>query len=103
MKLDFRKMNGLVPVIIQEYKTNEILMLGFMNREAWEKTLKTKKVVFWSRIRNELWTKGETSGNFLLVHNIYIDCDEDSILIKAEPKGPTCHTGNKSCFFKEVK
>jgi phosphoribosyl-ATP pyrophosphohydrolase/phosphoribosyl-AMP cyclohydrolase len=103
MKLDFEKMNGLIPAIIQDYKTLEILMLGFMNQEAWEKTLETKKVTFWSRTRSELWTKGESSGNFLLVRNISIDCDNDSVLIKAEPKGPTCHTGNRSCFFNEVK
>ena len=101
-KLDFEKMNGLIPAIIQNYKTNEILMLGFMNKEAWEKTQKTKKVTFWSRTRNELWTKGESSGNFLLVKKIYIDCDDDTLLIKANPKGPTCHTGNKTCFFKEI-
>lgn len=103
MKLDFEKMDGLIPAIIQDYQTNEILMLGFMNEDAWNKTLESGKVTFWSRTRNELWTKGETSGNFLLVHHINIDCDDDSVLIKAEPKGPTCHTGNKSCFFKEVK
>ena len=103
IKLDFEKMNGLVPAIIQDWKTNEILMLGFMNKEAWEKTVSTNKVTFWSRTRNELWTKGETSGNSLFVKKIYIDCDDDTILIKAEPKGPTCHTGNRTCFFKELK
>ncbi len=103
MELDFEKMDGLIPAIIQDYKTNEVLMLGFMNKEAWEKTLKFKKVTFWSRTRNELWTKGETSGNFLFVKSTYIDCDNDTLLIKAEPKGPTCHTGNKTCFFKEIK
>ncbi len=102
-KLDFEKMNGLIPAIIQDWKTNEILMLGFMNKEAWKKTQKTGKVTFWSRTRNELWTKGETSRNFLIVKNIYLDCDNDTILIKAEPKGPTCHTGNKTCFFKEIR
>ena len=96
-------MNGLVPAIVQDDKTNEVLMLGFMNEEAWKKTNEIGKVTFWSRTRNELWTKGETSGNFLLVKKIYIDCDDDTILIKAEPKGPTCHTGNKTCFFKEIK
>ena len=101
-KLDFEKMNGLIPAIIQDYKTNEVLMLGFMNKEAFEKTKKTKKVTFWSRTRNQLWTKGESSGNFLLVKKIYIDCDDDTLLIKANPKGPTCHTGNKTCFFKEI-
>jgi phosphoribosyl-AMP cyclohydrolase len=100
---DFGKMDGLIPTIIQDYKTNEVLMLGFMNKEAWEKTLKIGKVTFWSRSRNELWTKGETSGNFLIVKSIYIDCDNDTLLIKAEPKGLTCHTGNKTCFFKEIK
>ena len=102
MELNFKKMNGLVPAIIQDYKTNEILMLGFMNEEAWQKTLKTKKVTFWSRTRNELWTKGETSGNFLFVKSIYLDCDDDTLLIKAKPKGPTCHTGNKTCFFNQM-
>ena len=102
-KLDFKKMNGLIPAIIQDYKTNEVLMLGFMDKEALEKTKKTGKVTFYSRTRNKLWTKGETSGNFLKVKNIYTDCDNDTILIKAEPKGPTCHTGNKTCFFKEIQ
>lgn len=101
-ELNFEKMNGLIPAIIQDYKTNEILMLGFMNKEAFEKTQKIGKVTFWSRTRKEIWTKGESSGNFLLVKKIYIDCDDDTLLIKANPKGPTCHTGNKTCFFKEI-
>lgn len=101
--LDFDKMNGLIPAVIQDSKTGDVLMLGFMNQEAWEKTLKTGKVTFWSRTRNELWTKGETSGNFLLVKKILLDCDQDTVLIKAEPKGPTCHTGHQTCFFEEVK
>lgn len=103
MNLDFEKMNGLVPAIAQDSQTHEILMLGFMNKEAWEKTLKTKKATFWSRARNELWTKGETSGNYLIVKKISIDCDEDTVLLQVEPRGPTCHTGNKTCFFKEIK
>lgn len=103
IKLDFEKMGGLVPVVVQDNVTNEVLMLGFMNEEAWEKTKEIGKVVFWSRTRNKLWTKGETSGNFLFVRKIYIDCDEDTVLIKADSKGPTCHTGNKTCFFKEIK
>jgi len=103
MELDFSKLDGLVPAIVQDYSSNEVLMLGFMNKEAWAKTLETGKVTFWSRSRNKLWTKGETSGNFLFVKNISVDCDNDTILIKAEAKGPTCHTGVKSCFFKEVK
>jgi phosphoribosyl-AMP cyclohydrolase len=101
--LDFEKMGGLIPAVVQDAETNEVLMVGFMNKEAWEKTLKIGKVTFWSRTRNELWTKGETSGNFLLVKKIYIDCDQDTVLVKAEPKGPTCHTGNKTCFFEEIK
>ncbi len=101
--LDFDKMNGLIPAVIQDSKTGDVLMLGFMNQEAWKKTLKTGKVTFWSRTRNELWTKGETSGNFLLVKKIFLDCDQDTVLIKAEPKGPTCHTGHQTCFFEEVK
>lgn len=103
MKLNFLKMGGLIPAIIQDYKTDEVLMLGFMNKEAWEKTQKTRKVTFWSRTRNELWTKGETSGNFLLIKKMYVDCDNDTILIRAKPKGPTCHTGNKTCFLNEIK
>lgn len=103
MKLDFEKMNGLMPVVIQDSNSNDVLMVGFMNKEAWDRTMKTNKVTFWSRTRNELWTKGETSGNFLIVKKIYVDCDDDTILIKAEPKGPTCHTGNKTCFFNEIK
>ena len=103
INLDFDKMNGLIPAVIQDSKTGDVLMLGFMNKEAWEKTLKIGKVTFWSRTRNELWTKGETSGNFLLVKKIFLDCDQDTVLIKAEPKGPTCHTGNQTCFFEEVK
>jgi phosphoribosyl-AMP cyclohydrolase len=103
MKIDFKKMNGLIPAIVQDWKNKDVLMLGFMNNEAWKKTIKTKKVTFFSRTRKKLWTKGETSGNFLLVKKIYMDCDNDSVLIKAKPKGNTCHTGKKSCFFKEIK
>jgi len=103
IKIDFEKMKGLIPAIIQDWKTKKILMLGLMNKEAWEKTIRTKRVTFWSRTRNKLWTKGETSGNFLIVKKVYIDCDNDAILIKANPKGPTCHTGNETCFFKEIK
>ena len=103
IKPDFDKMNGLIPVIIQDVKTNEILMLGFMNKEAFEKTIKTNKVTFWSRTRKTLWTKGETSGNFLIAKEISLDCDNDSLLVKAEAFGPTCHTGKKSCFFNKIK
>ena len=101
--MNFEKLNGLIPAIVQDSKTNEVLMLGFMNKDAFEKTQKLGKVTFWSRTRNKLWTKGETSGNFLIVKKLYLDCDEDTILIKAEPKEPTYHTKNKTCFFKELK
>ena len=103
MKIDFTKSsNGLVPVIIQDDKTLQVLMLGYMNNEAFEKTQKEGKVTFYSRSKNRLWTKGESSSNFLIVKDIKIDCDNDTILIKAEPKGPTCHTGSTSCFSEET-
>lgn len=98
MKIDFTKSNGLVPVIIQDEQTLEVLMLGYMNEEAYSKTEKEQKVTFFSRTKNRLWTKGEESGNFLLVKSISIDCDNDTLLIKAKPVGPTCHTGSRSCF-----
>jgi len=91
-------MNGLVPAIIQDAQTNKVLMLGFMNEEAYNKTVETGKVTFWSRTRNTLWTKGETSGNFLNVVEILNDCDEDTLLIKANPVGPVCHTGADTCW-----
>ena len=87
-----------VPVVIQDYKTLEVLMLGYMNAEALEKTQAEGKVTFFSRSKNRLWTKGETSNNFLFVKEIFVDCDNDTILIKADPVGPTCHTGSRSCF-----
>lgn len=98
MKIDFNKMNGLVPAIIQDAQTDKVLMLGFMNEEAYNKTVETGKVTFWSRSRNTLWTKGETSGNFLNVVEILNDCDEDTLLIKANPVGPVCHTGADTCW-----
>ena len=98
MNIDFEKTQGLVPVIIQDVHTLEVLMLGYMNAEAWEKTQKEGKVTFFSRSKNRLWTKGEESGNFLFVKETHIDCDKDTILIKASPVGPTCHTGSRSCF-----
>lgn len=102
MKIDFTKSNdGLVPVVIQNYLNNQVLMLGYMNEEAFAKTEKLGKVTFYSRSKNRLWTKGEESGNFLEVKSIAIDCDNDTILIKAKPVGPTCHTGSMTCF-KEV-
>lgn len=99
MKIDFTKSNdGLVPVVIQNYLNNQVLMLGYMNEEALAKTEELGKVTFYSRSKNRLWTKGEESGNFLEVKSIAIDCDNDTILIKAKPKGPTCHTGSTTCF-----
>jgi phosphoribosyl-AMP cyclohydrolase / phosphoribosyl-ATP pyrophosphohydrolase len=97
-QIDFTKGNGLVPVIIQDYATLQVLMLGYMNQEALEKTRTDCKVTFFSRSKNRLWTKGETSGNFLFVKEILTDCDNDSILIKVKPAGPTCHNGTNSCF-----
>jgi phosphoribosyl-ATP pyrophosphohydrolase/phosphoribosyl-AMP cyclohydrolase len=96
-------MNGLIPAIVQDSKTSQVLMLGFMNKAAWKKTREIGRVTFWSRTRKALWTKGEKSGNFLEVKKIFTDCDCDALLIKALPKGPTCHTGKKSCFFEEIK
>jgi phosphoribosyl-AMP cyclohydrolase / phosphoribosyl-ATP pyrophosphohydrolase len=98
MNIDFNKSNGLVPVIVQDYTTLQVLMLGYMNEEAFIKTKADGKVTFFSRSKNRLWTKGETSGNFLLVKEIKIDCDNDTILIKAMPTGAVCHTGTQSCF-----
>lgn len=96
--LDWDKTAGLLPVIIQDYKTLEVLMLGYMNAEALEKTQSEGKVTFFSRSKNRLWTKGETSDNFLFVKELFVDCDNDTILIKADAVGPTCHTGSRSCF-----
>jgi phosphoribosyl-ATP pyrophosphohydrolase/phosphoribosyl-AMP cyclohydrolase len=98
MDLDFNKQGGLIPAIVQDAQTNRVLMLGFMNKEAYQKTLDIKKVTFFSRTRQCLWTKGETSGNFLNVTDILTDCDNDTVLIKANPVGPVCHTGTDTCF-----
>ncbi len=102
MDIDFSKGDGLVPVIIQNNNTSQVLMLGYMNKEAFNKTKADSKVTFFSRSKNRLWTKGEKSGNFLFVKDIQIDCDNDAILVKVEPKGPTCHTGSTSCFNEET-
>lgn len=102
MKINFNTADGLVPVIIQNHLTQQVLMLGYMNQDAFDKTEKEGKVTFFSRSKNRLWTKGETSGNFLLVKEIQLDCDMDALLIKAEPIGPTCHTGSTSCFNEET-
>lgn len=96
--LDFSKADGLIPVIVQDADSSKVLMLGFMNEEALSKTKKEGKVTFFSRTKNRLWTKGETTGHFLLVKEILVDCDRDTLLIKAHPQGPTCHTGADTCF-----
>lgn len=98
IKIDFEKMGGLVPAIIQDADTAKVLMLGFMNREAYEKTLETGKVTFFSRTRQRLWTKGEESGNFLHLVSLSVDCDQDTLLIQARPEGPVCHTGTDTCW-----
>ena len=103
MKIDFEKCGGLVPAIIQDAATQKVLMLGYMNDEAYEKTLKTGLVTFFSRSRQCLWTKGETSGNYLHVKDIQVDCDNDTLLVKAMPDGPTCHTGSDTCWGEENK
>ena len=96
--MDFKKLDGLIPAIIQDVQTDKVLMLGFMNQEALDLTKKEKKVTFYSRTKKRLWTKGEESGNFLHVKKIIKDCDNDTLLIKVEPEGPVCHTGNDTCF-----
>ena len=102
MKPDFKKSNGLIPAIIQDNTTGQVLMLGYMNEEALAKTEKEKRVTFFSRSKNRLWTKGETSGNYFEVKEIMPDCDNDTILIKVDPKGPACHTGAKACFSNDT-
>lgn len=101
MTIDFEKMGGLVPAIIQDATTQKVLMLGFMNEEAYQKTIETKHVTFWSRTRNTLWTKGETSGNFLNLVDIKVDCDNDTLLVQANPDGPTCHKGTDTCWGEQ--
>lgn len=101
MKLDFKKGDGLIPAIVQDHATNKVLMLGYMNEESLAVTKETGKVTFYSRSKQRLWTKGETSGNFLIVHEIKEDCDGDTLLIKVDPKGPACHTGSDTCFNED--
>lgn len=101
MKIDFEKMNGLVPAIVQDATTRKVLMLGYMNKDAYQKTIDTKKITFWSRSRKTLWTKGETSGNYLHLSSIKADCDQDALLIEAHPDGPVCHTGTDTCWGEE--
>jgi len=100
MEIDFAKQGGLAPAVVQDATTLKILMVGYMNQEALQKTLATRHVTFFSRSRNQLWTKGETSGHFLELVEVKIDCDADTILVKANPIGPTCHTGADTCFFE---
>ena len=103
MKIDFEKMGGLVPAIIQDATTRNVLMLGFMNEEAYQKTVETGHVTFWSRTRQTLWTKGESSGHFLNLVDMKVDCDNDTLLVKVHPVGPTCHTGTDTCWGEENK
>jgi len=100
MKIDFQKMNGLIPAVVQDVNSQKVLMLGYMNEEAYQRTLESGKVTFYSRSRKCLWTKGETSGNYLLLKDILLDCDGDTLLVKAQPTGPVCHTGEDTCFFE---
>ena len=102
IKLHFEKGGGLLPAIAQDWETGQVLMMAYMNQEAWEKTLATRKAHYWSRSRDELWFKGETSGHVQEVKEIWIDCDADTILLKVEQKGGACHTGYRSCFFRKV-
>ncbi len=99
---NFEKGKGLIPAIVQDYSNGEVLMLAYMNREAWLKTLETGKATYWSRSRNSLWIKGETSGHFQVVKEITIDCDEDTVLLKVEQTGAACHTGYRSCFYRRI-
>ena len=101
MKIDFDKMGGLVPAIIQDAVTKNVLMLGFMNEEAYRKTLETRHVTFWSRTRQTLWTKGETSGHFLNLVDMKVDCDNDTLLVRVHPVGPTCHKGTDTCWGED--
>ena len=102
-ELDFSKGGGLLPAIVQDDETGEVLMLAYMNRDAWQKTLETGKATFWSRSRNALWLKGETSGHVQLVHEVRMDCDDDTILLKVQQVGgAACHTGYRSCFYRKL-
>lgn len=103
IEIDFKKGNGLLPVIVQDYETLEVLMLAYMNEESLQMTIETKKATYFSRSRNELWIKGETSGHYQYVKDIRIDCDEDTILLKVEQVGAACHTGHYSCFYRNLE
>ena len=104
MGIDFRKGDGLIPVIVLDASTNEVLMLAYMNQEAWEETLRTKKACFWSRSRQKLWIKGETSGHYQEIREMFLDCDSDTLLLKVDQKGgAACHTGYRSCFHRRYE
>ena len=104
IELDFTKMGGLVPAVVQDYQSGEVLMLAFMNQEAWEETLSTGKATYYSRSRQTLWVKGKTSGHLQIVKEIRIDCDDDTVLLKVEQiGGAACHTGHRSCFYKKIE
>ena len=93
---------GLIPAILQDYKSGRVLMMAYMNKEAYKKTIKTSKATFWSRSRQKIWVKGESSGNYQYVKDIKIDCDKDTLLLLVDPQGPACHTGNESCFYRKI-
>jgi phosphoribosyl-AMP cyclohydrolase len=101
-KLDFKKGNGLIPAIVQDYKNNEVLMLAYVNKESMKKTIETGETWFFSRSRNQLWHKGETSGNIQIIKEIKVDCDNDTVLFLVKQKGAACHTGEKSCFYRSI-
>lgn len=105
ISLNFTKStDGLLPAIVQDYQTNEVLMLAYVNKMAWEKTLETGKAHYWSRSRNQLWLKGETSGHVQLIHQILVDCDDDTVIYKVEQLGgAACHTGHRSCFYRRLE
>lgn len=104
ISLNFNKTNGLVPAIVQDFESGEVLMLAFMNQEAWEATLATGKATYFSRSRQKLWVKGETSGNFQMVKEILVDCDDDTVLLKVEQRGgAACHKGYRSCFYRKME
>ena len=103
VKLNFEKGEGLVPAIVQDYRTKDVLMLAYMNEESLKRTISSGDVWFYSRSRQELWHKGETSGNFLKLSSIIKDCDSDTLLVRAVPMGPVCHTGNRTCFFQQLE
>lgn len=104
INLNFNKIQGLVPAIVQDFETGEVLMLAFMNQDAWEATISTGKATYYSRSRQKLWIKGEISGNFQIVKEILVDCDEDTVLLKIEQKGgAACHTGYRSCFYRKIE